>query len=188
MAMNKIDLRKAIAYASGRDVRISGGLGLSPEDPIVVTENHHGFAVELEHFVAKEVAVFYGMWKADIGTVTLKEFDGKHIDEMQIKHLDNSDEPTESNLYFDITDGYKNVGLALKDVKRPEEVERIYSSQYHKRTEPIPHFYAAVYWAFHQGDDEELNVESAKKALALESDDEIRLILSKLAECGFEVN
>ena len=182
-----INLKKAIAYASGKDVRIAGGLGLTIDEPIVITENHHGFAVELERFVAKEVAVFYGMWNADIGTATLRQLGDKHIDELQINHLDNSDEPTESRLYFDISAGYTNVGLPLKEVKSSDEVERIYSNKYHKVIEPIPHFYAAVYWALHQVDDEELDLRSAKQALALESDEEAKLVLSKLAECGFEV-
>ena len=180
-----ISLRKLIAYASGIEPQISGGLGLNINDPIIILENHHSMAVELERFVAEKVAVFYGMWEAEIGRATLLQQNDRVLDELQISHENKAGELVESRLFFDITEAYKNVGKTLEHVKSAEELKDLRSGNYFTRTEPTPHFYAAVFYAFTLKDDEDLNTESLISALNLDSAQTAEDLIEKLKECGF---
>lgn len=180
-----IDLCKLIGYASGTEPQISGGLGLSIDDPIIVLENHHGMAIELERFVAKELSVFYGMWKANIEKTTLLESEGRTLDELQIVHENTAGDTVESKLYFDITKAYKSIGKTLESVKSESQLESLRADEYFKRIEPTPHFYAAAYYAFTLEKNEHLNAESLMNALAIESAQVAEDLTIKLQRCGF---
>lgn len=185
--MESIDLQKAILYATGRNLRIAGGMGLTVDNPIVVTENHHGFAIETEHFAAKEVAVFYGWWQARFGKITLLEEAGKRIEEFEILCLDDNDQPTQKKLYFDISVGYKNAGKKLEQVKSNEEMEQIAQGTYYSTEDLlVPHFYGAYAYARTLRKHETLDATSLVNLLGIDIDNANKLI-DALADCGFKV-
>ena len=182
--MKNFNLQKAIGYASGKEVRVNGGLGLSKDDPVLITETHHSLAVELERFVAKEVSVFYGFWNAEIQSVKLLDYDGKKIDEFSIGYEDGEGESQEAKLYFDISSGYSNIGKTLEQVKTKDELDQIYGNIYHKDHERVEHFYSAVYWALHKENEEADDVETLLCMFGLESEELAVEIHDKLKECG----
>lgn len=157
---------------------------MSSVDSIVVTENHYGLAVDTERFAAKEIAIFYGWWQAEFGTITLTENGGRYIEEFTIDCLDNGDQPKQEKLFFDITAGYKNVGKSLEQVKSSKELEQIYNDTYFSSGDmKLPKFYGALSFARTLGQGERLNNTSLMDILGIDWA-HAESILNALQDCG----
>lgn len=190
---NKINYKKAIQYATGRDLPLGGGTGLTINDPILVTENHHGSAVETERFAAKEIAVLNGWWEAEFGKITLFEHNGRNIEEFIIECVDDDDKPREKKLYFDITDGFSNIRKTLEQIKTPEELEQIYNGSIYSAEDKRLHWFHGAYsYARTLRPGERLNADFLMRlhemmlSKSLKQEDADKLI-DALEDCGYEV-
>ena len=186
--MKNINLQKAILYATGRNLQMGGGSGLSEDDPILVTENHHGNMVSTEHFAYKEIAVLYGWWQAKHGRISHFEDGDKVIEEFVIDYIDDENNPCQTKLYFDITVGFRNAGKTLEQVKTPEELKQIYEGTHYASHESmIAHFYGAFAYARTLRPNEKLNASSLMNLFSDIDEDHANRLISALQDCGFEV-
>ena len=139
---NSFNLKLALRYAEGIDFDISGGTGLSLEDPIIILEKHDAIAVSMEYPISEGACVFYGFWNAKFYRQSTMR--GKRIIDCLEYNCTNSDEsPRRVKFYFDITEADKNIGKDLTEIYSDGEMpqKQRYVSQV------IPRFYAAVHWA-----------------------------------------
>ena len=180
-----VSLQKLIAYATGLKLEIGSGYGLDRSDPIEVLEDYYGLVPELEQEIAHAVAVFYGMWRARTGEVELIEDDGKMIDKIEVVFEGGDGVDKTRYIYFDITAAYRNIGKKIDEVKSKKQIKALREGTYYTKVDPIPHFFAAAYYAFSLRKNENLSPESVRQVLDLDNGDEAQNIYDKLIECGF---
>lgn len=188
-----INLQKAIQYATGRNLPLGGGTGLTIDDPVIVTENHHGNAISTEHFAAKEIAILYGWWEASFGIIKLLEHKKRHINEFEINCVDDDNNPRQEKLYFDITAGYKNIGKMLEQVKTSEELKQIYDNTYYAAKDKRLHWFHGAYaYARTLRSDERLNADFLVRLYEMQLPKKLELVhanklIDALEDCGFKV-
>jgi hypothetical protein len=97
-----VNLRKQLKKDFGVDLQISGGLGQSIDDPIVIDKECRDWA-GTEHLVIGLIYTAYGKEYKTVET-SLIEKNGRMIDKIQIEV--DGDLDRYNNYYFDITSRY----------------------------------------------------------------------------------
>lgn len=97
--MNKY--RKDILEQTGVDVPISGGLGQSKDDPIIIEEKDPSKSAYWEHEVIGFIAMMRGQKYSFVGAKTF-ELNGRMLEQFKIEW--EGDDENYYNFYFDISE------------------------------------------------------------------------------------
>ena len=185
--MTTINLRKALFFATGVEPDIGGGYGKIESDPIQILEKHDSLAVDLERSLTLDLAVFYGLWEAEIGNVSLSHKHGRWIDEIEIIYTDKEGNRKSTMMYFDVTIPHENIGKTIADIHGEEGLRRLQHGKYANTMIPVTHFFPAMFYALNHRASNPVEFADLKLALDLETDEEAKEIISRLDDCGFEV-
>jgi hypothetical protein len=96
-------MKQDILEYMGQDVPISGGMGLSIDDPIVIEETNSSKYVKLEYLILDFLAHMRET-KYKLENQEVLEKDGRMIDRLEIVWEDKGD--SLYSFYFDITASY----------------------------------------------------------------------------------
>lgn len=141
----KLDLRKALYYAYGGDYPISGGLGQSLDDLIVVNESRHSDVIAIVRGVAINVSYLYALYSPEITETALLKHEGKNIDRVEITYHDHNQNERKKYIYLDITKAFSNIRIPRHEVKVEIMPKLELLKNYHRDR----YFNSAAFWALY---------------------------------------
>lgn len=177
---NNLNLRKALYYSFDADYPISGGLGLTLQDPIIVNEAVHSFSVSIVRSVARDVSIYYGFWNAEISETALLKHKEQNIDRIEISFTDRNNINHKAYIYFDITLGFSNIMTKSNNVviQAVSEINpQLKDIDYRLR----PYFTGAASWALNST--ERIDSEATMVMYTIDKE-HANIIVSLLEECG----
>lgn len=155
------DLKKSLFYCYGTVYPVSGGLGLTENDPVIIEEDRPSLYLSCETFIAKVLCAYYGFWEAKLRLQSIKMVGEKIIDVLQFDCVDTDGSPHETTLFFDISIPYAaKMGSALGYSKPSNSEHGPQDKTLLESITPLPNFQSAVHLAFIADEEHPVNIEN----------------------------
>jgi len=122
----QIDLKNTILYATGKKLKVYGGLGLDIENRVIILETNYKLASEAQRLITDLLIRFFRLDQAETGGVKLTRYEGNYISKILVTHKYENEEGEECSqvtpLYFDIALAHSNTNKSLEEGKSKDEL------------------------------------------------------------------
>lgn len=124
-----VDVKKLTLECTGRNLEISGGLGLSMDDPIILFEKFYDFALKDEALILRLLIQLFKLDQPIIAEPVLITTKGVTLHRIDLTHSYENNELDDgikvTTVYFDISFASQNIGKPIDQTKTNDELKEL---------------------------------------------------------------